>query len=406
MDIHGVPFELLDAIFMLLGPQGATSKFSFCLVSQLFYRVASGQVIEVRCFADLKKLCLDNDLFSITRAKAFHNPRWLSKWALRNQHGSTEIMNWLVEAKVGVFGMFFFGAAYSGNLKLMQVLWRDQFKEKGSERAIEYAAKNGHLEALRWLVDRDGTTERTGFIMIAKALEGGHPHIIDFVLHHPIITGSRADLLDWMTHGPANCEAACRRGDLERVKQTYVGNYWDIFLNAAAHHGHLEVVSWLLEQKEAKAGSDDEVGALILAGRKGHLAVVDLLLGRVREEATPSVIVRILDEAVYKDRVSTVRHLLHPSVLRQVWHRAVFCGSAATIAYLSTNHLLPKSVGKILKGAALTGAAIVLKTLLDNVSFSLSTIEKVIKKVRNEASRRRSLILSLLERELKKGHLD
>jgi len=109
------------------------------------------------------------------------------------------------------------------------------------------AAKRGHLEVLKWAIERDCPWDRAPFLMAAR---GGHLEVLKWVKE--ISFGS------WHTPkfnlNQEICIEAARGGHLEVLKWVKEnGSSWNIeercsrIYDAAAYGGHVEVLKWLRE---------------------------------------------------------------------------------------------------------------------------------------------------------------
>ncbi len=120
--------------------------------------------------------------------------------------------------------------------------------------ALFIAAKNGHLELVRYLVKHKANVNQArtddGLTALFMAAQNGHLQVVKFLVEHG-----------------ANVNQAC----------TDDGS---TALYIAAQEGHLEVVKFLVEHgaNVNQARTDNSVTALYIAAQQGHLQVVKFLV--------------------------------------------------------------------------------------------------------------------------------
>jgi ankyrin repeat protein len=167
--------------------------------------------------------------------------------------------------------------------------------QKNLNQALYEAIKRGSLDLVKYLVSR-GATNIDGSLYLAvlndhldlvkyfnfisqgayssyalsMALNGNHPEIIKYLISHG--ANSSLDLQGVV-------QIAASKGDLDLVQYATTifpeNPTLDIALGNAASMGHLDVVKYLLSQKNA-----DINVALSVAASKGHLNLVQYLLSQ------------------------------------------------------------------------------------------------------------------------------
>ncbi|TYZ68282.1 hypothetical protein PybrP1_000695 [[Pythium] brassicae (nom. inval.)] len=173
--------------------------------------------------------------------------------------------------------------------------------------AMEYAAKAGHFETARWLyenVNRFVENEYRECMSMRGAIESGCLEIIEYL--HDVgyrlnlchltdaielaLSGGCDDVavIEWLqeyaywgTTGKA-CAIAAERGCVDIVRWVLKNGYStenrDSALQAAAKHGHLEVVQVLAPHCSDRCYEQ----ALADAAAGGHVAVVEWIFGNLR----------------------------------------------------------------------------------------------------------------------------
>ena len=148
--------------------------------------------------------------------------------------GHLELVRWLVEEQgFEIDDAVVDNAAGSGNLELVQWLWGNE-GVKVDERLIRRAAESGHLELVRWLVEEQG-----------------------FEIDDAVV------------------DKAAGSGNLELVQWLWGDEGFEVdkrLMQRAAESGHLGLVKWLRGK-----GCDWNAWTCALAAQRGHLEVLEWL---------------------------------------------------------------------------------------------------------------------------------
>jgi len=134
-------------------------------------------------------------------------------------------------------------AAAVGNIQVLESLERTtdvyaRALKAADGRALQAAARGGHLAAIKWLSRRIYVKRTT---LVADAARGGHQHVLDYlcVVHGHGVWWDRTA-----------CRAAARGGHLEVLRRLRDCGYgWDkTTCTYAAASGCLEVLEWAHSQ--------------------------------------------------------------------------------------------------------------------------------------------------------------
>jgi ankyrin repeat protein len=177
-----------------------------------------------------------------------------------------------------------------GHLEVVKVLFgagaRIDPLTSGEIGALESAIVQGHLQAIKYLVEEAGAdVQRAGFReynALAEAASRGRANIVAYLLDRPGVD------INAKTVGMTALDAACLNGCLETVKLLVAaGARVDPLpgdsigaLAATVSAGHLEVVKYLVEE----AGADERLAVLHgitpleVAARRGHDDLVEYLV--------------------------------------------------------------------------------------------------------------------------------
>jgi ankyrin repeat protein len=159
-------------------------------------------------------------------------------------------------------------------------------KDRYDSTPLIWAAQNGHVAAVKLLLENRANTEahgRLGWTPLMWAARNGHLAVVKLLLE------TKADIEARDKHGytPLICAAQCGHEEVVKLLLEHKagidsrGNYGSTALSEAATGGHLAVVKLLLDEK-ADVESRDWRGQTPLswAAQKGTEAVVRLLLER------------------------------------------------------------------------------------------------------------------------------
>ena len=155
----------------------------------------------------------------------------------------------------------------------------------GGWTALHEAARNGHLEVVRYLIDRGASVDRS---VRALALRGGHGDVVRYLARARVAARGALDSLG-IAYTDSVFLAAAQEGDLAVVKlfvqagmsvEVADDEHGVTALHIAAFWGRLEVVEFLVGAgADVNATNNDGDTALHLAAWEGHLEVVEFLVG-------------------------------------------------------------------------------------------------------------------------------
>ncbi|RLN98527.1 hypothetical protein BBJ28_00025512, partial [Nothophytophthora sp. Chile5] len=204
-------------------------------------------------------------------------------------------------------------AASAGNLHLLQLFLEYEHAERvrtgegvqgeGNTNQVRWgggdlavAARNGHLDVVRWLYVHKGDAERDWGRFITSVVRTGDVTILTWLLDHgygerqfvpppsmdDAAWGGHLDMLQWLYghgyvhHGSFALENSARNGHLKAVEWLVrhhpVGNATRALV-AAAKANHLPVVRWLLEHNQGRGAKS----AIHQAAIRGHLEVAQYI---------------------------------------------------------------------------------------------------------------------------------
>ena len=205
---------------------------------------------------------------------------WLSK-QLNPTATAPEIMFHIIQV-----------ASIGGYVDVMKKYWSDIPEKKKSlsmnERTCSSAARQGHLEVLKWLRS-EGCPWNGGTCSLAAA--NGHLEILKWL---------RSEGCPWDARA---CTTAAEMGDLEILKWLRSeGCPWTEYAcTYAAACGHLEVLKWLRSE-----GCPWDADACRYAARRGHLEILKWL----RSEGCPWDEYEVCWVAAEVGHLSVLKHLM------------------------------------------------------------------------------------------------
>lgn len=159
-----------------------------------------------------------------------------------------------IEKEESLYELFWVGSQL-GSLKLMQYAMKDKITIDTLNDSISFAAQNGHLFLVKYLIDQGANPNYDADKPFRLAAGEGHIEVIKY------LTDPASRALD--PKGPA-----WKAADISAVEHNA--------LRLAAFHGHIEVVKFLIDHgADVRARSNQ---ALIQAAVHHHPKVVQLLL--------------------------------------------------------------------------------------------------------------------------------
>lgn len=235
-------------------------------------------------------------------------------------------------------------AAKNGHLDVLKWLVSENFSNlketnKQGDTALLLAASNGHLKTVEWIVVQDKThnghswglgavvsqhipavreSNKEGNTALILAARSGHLPVVQYLLQN-----GGASVKDLNKENHTALLAASAQGHLQVVQwlmldggasaKDYDKN-WNTALLLASAAGHLDVVKWLIKKSfsTVKEANADGSTSLILAATGGHLPVVQFLLeegGASIKEANKKGYSALL-RAAEKGHLSTVQYLV------------------------------------------------------------------------------------------------
>lgn len=157
---------------------------------------------------------------------------------------------------------------------------RDVFRIRTIGIALIQAARLGHPDVVRFLLDRGANSEEAGFAMKWAALEG-HMDIARFLLEKGAAIDARRDdgrtaLMEFSRTGRSNMVSILLNGGADVDMQDECGAS---ALTLAAETGHVKVVQMLVNSG-ADVNAQDCFGltALMRAAKKGDVSIAEILL--------------------------------------------------------------------------------------------------------------------------------
>lgn len=181
----------------------------------------------------------------------------------------------------------------------------------GDGRALTVAARKGQTEVVKLLLARGADPARNDQEALRRAADNGHAEIVRLICVHPAIDVSLDDerALDEALDGQ---HYDCARILVEHGAQVNVKQ--GAFLREAVESGRKETVAFLLQNGADPNAAKDADTALVIAARKGHAEIVDMLLDAgARAEAYNNA---ALDAAKRAEKWDVVAQLNRHAVLR------------------------------------------------------------------------------------------
>lgn len=200
----------------------------------------------------------------ISTGKALVNADFATKEAA--ECGHLEVLDLLVSKGASIGASDLERACVGGHLHVIQWI-RDKRPDLAiTTNSVTWAAQNGHLKVLAYLLDNGGDCDN-GYAT-SKAAENGHLEVLDLLVSR----GASITTFD--------LERACAGGRMHIIKWIRAKKPdLPISTNAvsyAAGHGHLEVLEYLLEN----GGDSNNYNATLKAAENGHLQVLQYLVSR------------------------------------------------------------------------------------------------------------------------------
>ncbi|KAF0697555.1 Aste57867_11766 [Aphanomyces stellatus] len=192
------------------------------------------------------------------------------------QNGHLEVIQWLVANRLdGATERALDGAAAANHLAVVAFLDENR-RDGATTAAMDLAATNGHLDMIRYLhtYRREGCT--------TKAMDGaaanGHLEVVQF-LHECRPEGCTTRAMEQAaTHGHLDVVVFLHDHRTEGCRVQAV--------DGAASHGHVDVVEWLLANRTEGLST----AAMDGAAANGHLAMVEWLHNHRNEGCTTKAI--------------------------------------------------------------------------------------------------------------------
>ncbi|CAN0229143.1 unnamed protein product [Ectocarpus sp. 6 AP-2014] len=186
-------------------------------------------------------------------------------WAAAQGH--LKVVRWLLDNRdEGCTESAVDGACWNGHDATVHWLVCER-KQAGSERALDYAASTGRIELVKWLSRRPGSTCTVA--AMDGAAGGGHLDVVRW------LAGNRQEGCS-----QAAFEMAASNGHLDVIQRLQWLDDAGLLrccstgLDSAAGGGHLGVLQWMLDHKEHHRCSSNAYG---LAASRGHLDVCEWL---------------------------------------------------------------------------------------------------------------------------------
>jgi hypothetical protein len=183
-------------------------------------------------------------------------------------------------------------AAENGHVNLVQYFMSElrvgangESRHGGFGSPICMAAKGGHLDVVRLLVEAKADTEAS----LGYATQYGHLHVVTYLLSKlPDLAISR------QSDNPFFLAAKYGHLDILRLLAKMKGldvnksEYSGVTpLSAASENGHLDVITWLVIEMKAKSytcssgsGSEGKCSPVCVAIKAGHYKVVEFFVNR------------------------------------------------------------------------------------------------------------------------------
>lgn len=278
-------------------------------------------------------------------------------------------------------------AAAGGYLHILEWI-KNQSTSLITSNATRKAAKNGHLECVRWLYDKNHWIP----LVIVEAAFGGHLDIIQYIdslIALKNLTGDRA-IVNTVSWAAVN---AARNGHLHVIKWIHEQGYGFAMTvkvaQTAARHAHLEVLEWL---REIGIVFDEEVFAEAAGG--GNIKLLEWLkkigcpfdsvaFERSSVSGRARVVKWAIDNMPYTDNVFSTAcinghlHLIKLlisrgyTIPRKAITGALLHGRINVFQWAHDNNMLDKNDPSVAKETIRSGRINIIKSVCEN-GYALS----------------------------------
>jgi ankyrin repeat protein len=193
----------------------------------------------------------------------------------------------------------------TNNLRSVQSMLRLKILFNYNDIPMDIAAKNGHLEIVKWLEShykqwqtihenqKEGDRDICTKWAMNYAAANGHLETVKW-LHENRNEGCTINAMNWAAHN----------GHLEVIKWLHENRKegcTSYAMNWAAHNGHLEVIKWLHENRKEGCSAY----AMNFAAENGHLEVVKWLHVNRKEGCTKWA----MNHAAYNGHLEIIKWL-------------------------------------------------------------------------------------------------
>ncbi len=180
-------------------------------------------------------------------------------------------------------------SSFTANRDPIEFLYTSVMAEEDFSLAIHIAAKNGHLDVVKYLVDHgfdSATLDEEGRSALHWAANNGHAETVEFLcrqegidLNHANLNSDTALMMAANNGHAETVEFLCGQEGIDINQANQAGN---TALILAANNGHAETVDFLCGQEGIDLNHANQYGntALMMAAYEGHRATVELLCGQ------------------------------------------------------------------------------------------------------------------------------